>query len=31
MEIEGFKFLPSNSMKGIFPDWYQNVYLLKST
>jgi SAM-dependent methyltransferase len=21
IEIEGFKFLPSNSMKGIFPDW----------
>jgi SAM-dependent methyltransferase len=29
IEVEGFKFRPSNSMKGIFPDWYQNAYHTK--
>ena len=29
IKIEGFKFRPSNSMKGIFPDWYQNAYHTK--
>lgn len=23
---DGFKFLASNAMKGIFPNWYQNAY-----
>lgn len=23
---DGFKFLSSNAMKGIFPNWYQNAY-----
>ncbi len=26
IEKEGFKFISSNAMKGIFPDWYQNAY-----
>lgn len=26
IEKEGFKFISSNVMKGIFPEWYQNAY-----
>ena len=26
MRRDGFKFLSSNAMKGIFPNWYQNAY-----
>jgi SAM-dependent methyltransferase len=26
IEREGFKFISSNAMKGIFPEWYQNAY-----
>lgn len=26
IEEEGFKFISSNTMKGIFPEWYQNAY-----
>ena len=26
---EGFKFISSNAMKGIFPEWYQNAYHTK--
>ena len=29
IKIEGFRFRPSNSMKGMFPDWYQNAYHTK--
>jgi SAM-dependent methyltransferase len=26
IESKGFKFIASNTMKGIFPEWYQNAY-----
>ncbi len=26
IEKKGFKFIASNAMKGIFPEWYQNAY-----
>lgn len=26
IEKKGFKFVSSNTMKGIFPEWYQNAY-----
>lgn len=26
IESRGFKFIASNTMKGIFPEWYQNAY-----
>jgi SAM-dependent methyltransferase len=29
IKIEEFKFRPSNSMKDVFPDWYQNAYHTK--
>jgi SAM-dependent methyltransferase len=29
IERDGFKFLSSNAMKGMFPDWYQNAYHTK--
>ena len=29
IEREGFKFISSNAMKGIFPEWYQNTYHTK--
>ena len=29
IEERGFKFVPSNTMKGIFPEWYQNAYHTK--
>jgi SAM-dependent methyltransferase len=29
IEERGFKFIASNTMKGIFPEWYQNAYHTK--
>jgi SAM-dependent methyltransferase len=29
IEQKGFKFISSNIMKGIFPEWYQNAYHTK--
>ena len=26
VEKRGFKFLAANTMRGIFPEWYQNAY-----